>query len=192
MSKCRTRYCVVAHVVSKFAELVQNKVARVFGHLVTGVVNFFHVALGTRSTHNVGRVGHPLVEPIESFLRHASRQHSNATTSHNAANGNAASRIVARTWPHCTMACGVELTRNDSWYEARKSGQHLVCRDHGEAVAEGNNNGAFHASESLRQHYIVGHIYPVAVHVVVPMHAKEVASIGRIFVNTSGDACRNC
>ena len=68
MSKCRTRYCVVTHMVSKFAELVQNEIFWVFGHLVTCVVNFFHVALGTRSTHNVGRVCNPFVEPIESFL----------------------------------------------------------------------------------------------------------------------------
>ena len=59
---------VVANMVSEFAELIQDEVAWVFGHFITGVVDLFHVAFGTRSTHNVVLVNNPLIKPVKTLL----------------------------------------------------------------------------------------------------------------------------
>ena len=67
---CQSAPCdfVVTNMVSEFAELIQNEVARIFRHLVTCVVDLLHIALGTRGAHNVGGVSYPLIKPIESLL----------------------------------------------------------------------------------------------------------------------------
>ena len=76
MSKCTPSYFVMAHMITKFTELIQNEVAWVFVHFVARVVNLFNVAFGTGRTNNVRRVAHPFIEPIKTLLRHARRKHS--------------------------------------------------------------------------------------------------------------------
>ena len=59
---------IVAGMISEFAELVQDEVARILGHLVACVVDFLHIALGASGANDVRRICHPLVEPIKTFL----------------------------------------------------------------------------------------------------------------------------
>ena len=68
MRKGTTRDFIVARVVTKLTELIQNEVAWVFCHLVACVIDLFDIALGTCGTHDVRRIAHPLIEPVEAFL----------------------------------------------------------------------------------------------------------------------------
>ena len=83
-------------MIAELAELVKNKILRVKLHLVACVINFFDVALGSRSAHNVARVAHPFVEPVKSFLRHSGWQNSNATRTHDSTDRHSTAGVVAR------------------------------------------------------------------------------------------------
>ena len=85
----------MAKVVSEFAKLIEDEVLRIFLHFIARIVNFLHVAFGTRRANDVAWVARPTIEPVEALLRHSCWQHGNSTCAHDLANGNATARIVA-------------------------------------------------------------------------------------------------
>ena len=183
------RHLPVHQVVGEFTELVEDEVARILAHVVAGVVNLLHVAFGTRGANDVARVARPMIEPVEALLRHSRRQHRHTACTHDLADCHTATRIVTRGWPDGAMLGRVELPGDDARRQAGVGGQHLVCGDHRETIAEHHDDGAFDAGERRRQHDVIGHGNAVARHVVVPMHAEQIACIGRVLVHTFGEGC---
>ena len=62
--------------------------------------------------------------------------------------------------------------------------QHLVGPDHREAVAQQDDNLGIHAGQLGRQHHMGGYsLKTLAIRIIVPMHAQQVAGIGSIGVD---------
>ena len=73
---------VVPEVVPEFGELIEDDVLGVLPEHGASVVDLLDVALGPRGADDILGARDPLVEPVESFLRHALREHGNAAASH--------------------------------------------------------------------------------------------------------------
>ena len=58
----------MTEVVSKFAKLIEDEVLRIFLHFIARIVNFLHVAFGTRCANDVARVACPTIEPVKTLL----------------------------------------------------------------------------------------------------------------------------
>ena len=177
---------VVAEVVAELAELVEHEVARILGELVAGVVDLLHVRLGAvRADHVVVRVLAPALEPVEPLLAHALRQDRHAPAGHDPADGDAASCVVAGRRPDRPVTGGVELPGHDPRCEAGVRSEHLVGRDHREAVAEHDDDRALDAGQLGGQHDVLGHVDPPAGEVVVPVHPPEVAGVGPLRIGVA-------
>ena len=177
---------VVAEVVAELGELVEHEVARVEGEFVAGVVDLLDVRLGAVGLDDVlGRVGAPLVEPVEALLAHALGEDGDAAAGHDPADGDAAAGVVAGRRPDGAVMRRVELAGDDARREAGVGGEHLVRGDHREAVAEHDDDRALDTGEARRQHDVVGHVDPVAGEVVVPVDPPQVAGVGPLRVGVA-------
>ncbi len=179
---------VVAEVVAELAELVEHEVLGILGEQVARVVDLLDVRLrAVGADHVVDRVLAPLLEPVEPFLAHPFREDRHAAARHDAADRDAATRVVARRRPDRTMAGGVELPRHDPRCQAGVRGEHLVGRDHREAVAEDDDDRAVDTGQVATQHHVVGHGDPAAGEVVVPVHPPQVAGVGALRVGVADE-----
>ena len=133
----------------------------------------------------LGRVGAPLVEPVEALLAHALGEDGDAAAGHDPADGDAAAGVVAGRRPDGAVVGRVELAGDDTGCEAGVRGEHLVRGDHREAVAEHDDDRALDTGQARRQHDVVGHVDPVAGEVVVPVDAPEVAGVGTLRIGVA-------
>jgi hypothetical protein len=158
----------------------------VLAKLVAGVVDLLDVRLGAvGADHVVGRVGAPLVEPVEALLAHALGEDGDTAAGHDPADGDAAAGVVAGRRPDGAVMGGVELAGDDARCEAGVGGEHLVGGDHREAVAEHDDDRALDTGQARRQHDVIGHVDPVAGEVVVPVDAPQVAGVGPLRVGVA-------
>ncbi len=180
------RHPVVTEVIAELGELVEHEVAGVEGEFVAGVVDLLDVRLGAVGADDVlGRVGAPLVEPVEALLAHALGEDRHAPAGHDPADGDAAAGVVAGRRPDGAVVRRVELAGDDPRREARVGGEHLVGGDHREPVAEHDDDRALDTGQARREHDVIGHVDPVAGQVVVPVDSPEVAGVGPVQVGVT-------
>ena len=123
--------------------------------LVALVVDLLDVALGAGRPDDVGRVDHPVLEPVEALAAHALGQHGDAAAAHEPRDRDAAAAVVAGRGPDRAVARRVELPGDDPRREAAVGGEHLVRADHREAVAERDDDRRVDAGQLARQHDVV-------------------------------------
>ena len=131
-----------------------SSVARQLGALV---VDFLDVALGARRADDVGRIGDPLLQPVEALAAHAGRQHGHAAAAENARDRNAAAAVVAGRRPDRAVVRRIELPGHQARHQAGIGGEHLVRADHRKATAEQHDDRRLHAGQFARQHDMAGH-----------------------------------
>src|SRR4029079_11363636 len=103
---------IMNEVVREFGELIDDDVLAILFKLSALVVDFLDVALGTRRADNVGRIGHPMLEPVEPLAAHASRQHRGAPTAEDAGDRHAPATIVTRRGPNRAVTGRIEPPRD--------------------------------------------------------------------------------
>ena len=184
---------VVHEVVPELGELVEHEVAGVLARKpVALVVDLLDVRLGADGADDVlDGVLAPAVEPVEALLAHPGRQDRHAAAREEPAHRDAAARVVPGRGPDGTVDGGVELPRHHSGRQAAVGGQHLVRGDHGEAVAEHDEDRAVDAGELAGQHHVVGHVDPAAGPVVVPVHPPQVPGVRGLGVGVADAGLRH-
>ena len=177
---------VVGEVVAELTELVEDDIARILGQLVAGVVDLLDVGLGPeRADDVVGRVLAPPLQPVETLLAHPFRKDGDPAAGHDPADGDAATGVVAGRRPDRPLSGRVELTGDDARCQAGVGGEHLVGRDHREAITEHHDDRTVDACELGRQHDVLGDADTLAGQIVVPMVAPQVASIGTLRIGVA-------
>ena len=134
-------------VIPELAELIEDDIGWIAVEHGAGVVDFLDVALRARRADDVGRIGDPFAEPLEAFAAHVFRQHRDAAAAENARNGDAAAAVIPSRRPDRAVAGRIEFAGNDARNEAAIGGEHLVCADHGKAVAEQQHDTRLHAGQ---------------------------------------------
>ena len=149
---------IVDEVIRELGELVEDDVLRVARELGALVVDLLDVALGARRADDVGRIAHPVLQPVEALAAHAGRQHGDAAAAEDARDRDAAAAVVAGRRPHRLVDSGIELAGDEARHEAGIGREHLVRADHRKAAAEQHDDRRLHAGQRLRQHDMAGHL----------------------------------
>ena len=166
---------IMDQVVGEFGELIEDDVVRVARKLRALVVDFLDVAFRPRRADDVGRIGHPLLQPVETFLAHARRQHGDTAAAENARNGDAAAAVVSGRRPHGAVLRRIELAGHQAGHQARIGGEHLVGADHGKPAAQQDDDRRFHAGQGFGQDHVAGHRHEAfALRVIEPVDPPQV------------------
>ena len=190
---------VVGQVVAELGELVDDHVGRVALQLGADVVDLLDVALRARRADHVRGVRDPLVQPLEALGAHALGQHRHAAAAQDARDRHAAAAVVARRRPDRALCARVEAPGDDARHQAGVGGEHLVCPDHREALAERHHDARRNPGQAPRHLDIAGRLDPAGPRrVVVPMDPEQVGRVGRVRVGRGepgehrlGDGPRN-
>ena len=171
-------------VVTELAELVEDDVRRIAVEFGAGIVDFLDVALRARRAHDVGWVGHPLVQPVEALLAHVFGQHGGAVTAQDAGDGHAAPAVIPGRRPHGAVTGRVELPGDQARHQASVGGQHLVRIDHRETVAERQHDARLDSGQRSRQLDVLRHVDEAGTCAVVePMYAEQVERMRAVRVH---------
>ena len=158
-----------------------SAVARQLGALV---VDFLDVALGARRANDVGRIGDPLLQPVEALAAHAGRQHGHAAAAENARDRNAAAAVVAGRRPDRPVVRRIELPGHQARHQAGIGGEHLVRADHRKAPAEQDDDRRLHAGQrSGRTTWPGTATRALRLGIVEPVNAPEVGGLRRIGIH---------
>ena len=95
---------IVDEIIGELGELIEDDVLPVARQLGALVVDFLDVALGAGRADDVGRIGNPLLQPVEALAAHAGGKHGDAAAAEDAGNRDAAAAIIAGRRPDRTVA----------------------------------------------------------------------------------------
>ena len=172
---------IVDEIVGELGELIEDDVLPVARQLGALVVDLLDVALGAGRADDVGRLGNPLLQPVEALAAHAGGKHGHAAAAEDAGNRDAAAAVIAGRRPDRAVVRRIELPGDQPRHEAGVGREHLVGADHRKATAEQHDDRRRHAGQFGRQHDVVRHRHAsFAARIVEPMHAPEVRRVRRI------------
>ncbi|MNM92147.1 hypothetical protein D3C81_1044690 [compost metagenome] len=169
---------VMRKVVAELRELVQDHGVVFPREQRALVVDLLDVALGTRRPHDVRRVRHPALEPVEAFAAHAFRQYRDAAAAQNSGYRHTAAAVVAGGRPNRTMTARVEAARHQALYQAAVGRQHLMRPNHRKAMANGHDDPGLDPGNFPGQFNVAGDRSQLASKfIVVPMHPPQVGGM---------------
>ncbi len=169
---------MVDEVVGEFRELIEDDVVLVGGELGALVVDFLDVAFRAGRADDVGGIRNPLRQPVEALPAHAGGQHGHAAATENARYGNAAAAVVSGRRPDRPLMLRVELAGHQPRHQTGIRGEHLVCADHREAVAEQDDDWRLYAGQGLGQDHMARQRHPIpAGSIVEPVNTPQVLPV---------------
>ena len=172
---------IVDEIVRELGELIEDDVFPIARELSAFVVDLLDIALGAGRADDVGRLGNPLLQPVETLAAHACGKHGDAAAAENTGNRNAAAAIIAGRRPDCTVVRRIELPRDQPRHEAGVGREHLMGADHRKATAEQHDDRRRHTGQFGRKHHMARHRHPFfAACIIEPVHPPQVGRVRRI------------
>src|SRR3981081_384491 len=86
---------IMDEIVGELGELIEDHVLPITRQLGAFIVDLLDVALGPGRADDVGRLGNPLLQPVEALAAHTGGTHGNTAAAEDAGNRDPAAAVIA-------------------------------------------------------------------------------------------------